>query len=134
MTHETLASPAAVAAMTTGLLALTACAEPAPQWAGEWEGFVETSRQAVLMVVQLEELLPEGEARTSRDTIGTESPSLTGEVDIFGNRLPLEELGVHGDSIRFAVQLGPQRISFAGLRSGDEVSGEAVLKLELAWC
>ena len=101
----------------TGVIAtLAACATRADaprSWAGEWEGFVETSRQPVLLFVRLEE-----------------TPDLGGEVSVFRNELPLEELEARGDSLRFAVQLGPQRISFAGTRVERTVAGDAVATIE----
>ncbi len=101
----------------TGVIAtIAACAATADaphSWAGEWEGFLETSNQSVLLLARLEE-----------------TPDLGGEVSVFGNELSLEDLEARGDSLRFAVQLGPQRIAFAGVRVERTVAGDAVATLE----
>ncbi len=89
------------------LVALFACA-PAAQtpdavpWGGEWEGFVETTRQTVYVVVRFDE-------RTIR---------------LGGNSLDLLDLTLSDDSVSFLIDLGPQQLAFRGTHgSTDEAGG-----------
>ncbi len=107
---------AVTAVLAAATLAVTACAPgdeaPAP-WPGDWEGFVETSRQPVLLVAHLEE-----------------TPDLEGVVSVFGRDLPMEGLEARGDSLQFTLQLGPQRLAFTGVRDGRTVTGDIVATIE----
>lgn len=82
------------------VIALFGCAPSAevptepPTWDGEWEGFVETTRQTVFVALRFDQAT----------------------VQLIGNRLPLDDLRLSGDSVSFVVDLGPQRLAFAGSR------------------
>lgn len=82
------------------VIALFGCAPAAevpaesPTWDGEWEGFVETTRQTVFAALRFDQAT----------------------VQLLGNRLPLDDLRLSDDSVSFVVDLGPQRLAFAGSR------------------
>ena len=63
-------------------------------WEGEWEGFVETTRQTVFLTLRFDEAT----------------------VQLPGNRLPLGDLRLSDDSVSFVVDLGAQQLAFAGSR------------------
>lgn len=85
--------------------------DPRPEWAdpradpgtleGEWEGFVETTRQTVFLALRFDETT----------------------VQLFGNRLPLDDLERSGDSVSFLVDLGPQQLAFSGTMQATRASG-----------
>ncbi len=85
--------------------------EPAAgqEWAGRWEGFVETSNQSIMAEL---EFAPSGSG-------------WRGEATIAGNPLSAENLRLDGDSIRFELQLGPQQVAFAGHLVGEQIVGAA---------
>ena len=92
------------------LIALFGCAPPAEvpseplSWDGEWEGFVETTRQTVFVALRFDQAT----------------------VQLLGNRLRLDDLRLSDDSVSFVVDLGPQQLAFAGSRGapfGDPENG-----------
>ncbi len=99
------------------LMALFGCAPSAeappepPSWEGEWEGFVETTRQTVFVALRFDQAA----------------------VELLGNRLQLDDLRLSDDSVSFVVDLGPQQLAFAGSRGAprrtDGITGRVVASL-----
>ena len=99
------------------VIALCGCApsseappEP-PGWDGEWEGFVETTRQTVFVALRFDQAT----------------------VELLGNRLQLDDLRLSDDSVNFVVDLGPQQLAFAGSRGApgraDRIAGRVLASL-----
>lgn len=105
------ARPSRIHGTLLALLLIPAAAGAArgQEWAGRWEGFVETTNQSVMTQLDL--------ARSGSAWDGT--------ARIAGNPLTLMNLQIEVDSIRFELQLGPQNVAFGGRLAGERMIGAA---------
>lgn len=92
-------------------LTIAACSAPeSPQpevraQPGDWEGFVETTRQTVYIQTDLE----------------------AGVATLGGNDLPMVDLRLAEDSVEFTLDLGPQKLLFSGSSPANDRLAGSVL-------